>query len=44
MISVVIPAFDEAGAGFIGIDDALTDFWFRDVRATRYHKPVALDE
>ena len=33
------PAFDENGAGFISLDEALTDFWFKDVRAIRNYTP-----
>ncbi len=33
------PAFDDTGAGFIGVDGALTDFEFKNVRAIRVYKP-----
>jgi hypothetical protein len=29
------PAFDENGAGFIGVDGGLVDFWFENVRAIK---------
>lgn len=35
------PAFDENGAGFIGLHGGLVDFWFKNVRAIRVYKPEA---